>query len=212
MTELEEALKKFQKNKINLNAAIPFKEGNQSKIYKIQTEFNTFIYKVPAGSNFIIKTINAFLIKREYKVLKQIQHIKGVPEVFFYNKGIFMKFYKGVNIRDFMNMHTKIKVEFHSQLLETIQNLHNEGIAHCDLKRKENILILDDQSFVILDFGISYRYRNRIFKPLFNLLKQTDLNAYIKIKYDKNYNHLSDDDKKIYKLTRIEKILKKHLS
>ena len=212
MTELEEALKKFQKNKINLNAAIPFKEGNQSKIYKIQTEFNTFIYKVPAGSNFIIKTINAFLIKREYKVLKQIQHIKGVPEVFFYNKGIFMKFYKGVNIRDFMNTHTKIKVEFHSQLLETIQNLHNEGIAHCDLKRKENILILDDQSFVILDFGISYRYRNRIFKPLFKLLKQTDLNAYIKIKYDKNYNHLSDDDKKIYKLTRIEKILKKHLS
>ena len=212
MTELEEALKKFRQNKLNLNAAIPFKEGNQSKIYKIQTEFNTFIYKVPAGSNFIIKTINAFLIKREYKVLKQIQHIKGVPKVFFYNKGIFMKFYKGVNIRDFMNTPTKIKVEFHSQLLEIIQNLHNEGIAHCDLKRKENILILEDQSFVILDFGISYRYRNRIFKPLFNLLKQTDLNAYNKIKYDKNYSHLSDDDKKIYRLTRIEKILKKHLS
>ena len=210
MTEHEEALKRFRQNKINLNSAIPFKEGNQSKIYKIQTEFDTFIYKLPSGSNFIVKTINAFLIKREYKILKRIQHIKGVPEVFFYNKGIFMKFYNGVNIRDFMNIHTEIKNEFYAQLLQTIQNLHNMGIAHCDLKRKENILILEDQSFVILDFGISYRCRNRFFQPLFNLLKQTDLNAYIKIKYDKNYNHLSDDDKKIYKLTRIEKILKKY--
>lgn len=212
MTEHEEALKRFRQNKLNLNSTIPFREGNQSKIYKIHSEFDTFIYKVPAGSNFIVKTINAFLIKREYKVLKQIQHIKGVPEVFSYNKGIFMKFYEGVNIRDFMNSNTKIKNEFHAQLLQTIQDLHSEGIAHCDLKRKENILILNDQSFVILDFGISYRYRNRLFKPLFNLLKQTDLNAYIKIKYDKNYNNLSDDDKKIYKLTRIEKILKKYFS
>ena len=42
---------------------------------------------------------------------------------------------------------------FFQELLDLILNIHNKGIAHGDLKRKDNILVNNDNEPFLIDFG-----------------------------------------------------------
>lgn len=182
--------------------------GNQADIILYDSPYGAFVHKRPSKKNRVFYIVNNVLLKREYQTLKLLQDISCIPRVYDYDYGIFMDYYPCKNLREYGRNNNLIPPNFFNSLLRTLTILHQRGIAHCDLKRKENILVQDSGDCLIIDFGVCIYRSNFFFKPLFKLFTQSDLNAYIKLKYGNKFNLLSKEDQSIYRLTTIEKLLK----
>ena len=86
--------------------------------------------------------------------------------------------------------------------------MHDLGVSHGDLKRKDNIFVDENKKPYLIDFGtaISSKTNNIAKKMFFQFLKKTDLNAWIKHKYRRNYENISQEDLKYYSPTATENI------
>jgi serine/threonine protein kinase len=105
--------------------------------------------------------------------------------------------------------------EFFAKLLKTVRAMHEAGIAHGDLKRKNNIIVGAGGQPYLIDFGIAVRRSatsalwNRV---VFERLVQMDLNAWVKLKYGRRIDPeterdvLSEEDAAIYRPLWIERL------
>lgn len=90
--------------------------------------------------------------------------------------------------------------------------MHAAGVAHGDLKRKENTLVGRDETPYLIDFGIASlrsdgaHYINRI---RFDQMRQMDLNAYIKLKYGPFLDRMTPEDVGLYRPLRIERLARR---
>ena len=94
---------------------------------------------------------------------------------------------------------------FFSKLLATLNGMHEAGVAHADLKRKDNILVGPMDEPYVIDFGIAIIANGRR-SFLFKATRQADLNAWIKHKYQGQMETLSEKDREIYKPMVLEKV------
>ena len=98
---------------------------------------------------------------------------------------------------------------FCNVLLRLIKEMHQAGVAHGDLKKKDNILVVNGRNPVLLDFGVAIIKKSGL-SPLNNFLyklfKKFDYNAYIKVKYQKRWDRISDEDRQYYQRTLVEKV------
>ena len=87
--------------------------------------------------------------------------------------------------------------------------MHSIGIAHGDLKRKENLLVGEHEQVWILDFGTAV-IRKPGFAPinhwLFRFCCKLDNNAIIKHKYHGDYEQVAGADLQRLQYTWPEKI------
>ena len=104
---------------------------------------------------------------------------------------------------------------FFAKLLTTIEAMHEAGVAHGDLKRKNNIILGKGEQPYLIDFGIAVRRsaRNGLFnRCVFAPLEQMDLNAWVKLKYGRRIEPeterdvLSEEDAAIYRPLWIERL------
>ena len=101
---------------------------------------------------------------------------------------------------------------FFARLLETVRALHQAGIAHGDLKRKENTLVGPGETPYIIDFGVACVRRpgthhfNRI---RFEQTRQMDLNAYIKLKYGPFTDQMTPADAALYRPLLVERLARR---
>ena len=75
------------------------------------------------------------------------------------------------------------------------------------IKIEGSNLTIDASPFLI-DFGTAIsigKSKGQIKRFFFRFLKSTDLNAWIKHKYNRNYNDIIENDRKYYSPTLIEK-------
>ena len=86
---------------------------------------------------------------------------------------------------------------FYDRALAVIQAIHARGVAHADLKRRDNILVGAGEQPLLLDFGLAV-LRAEGFHPLnhwlFDLACRFDLNAWIKHKYRYREGEISETD------------------
>lgn len=193
----------------NPASGVSINSGYQSEIILYKSPYGNYVHKRPLRKFILLAVINTYLIKREYKALKSLRGINNIPNVYGYDKGIFMDHYNAKNLREVNANNEDLSLAFYDSLLETIHEIHARGIVHCDLKRKENILKDNTGKCLIVDFGICIYKSNLFFKLFFKLLVQSDLNAYIKLKYKNKLDSLSKADLEIYNLTQAERLLKK---
>jgi serine/threonine protein kinase len=94
-------------------------------------------------------------------------------------------------------------------LFAHIRELHRRGVAHADLKRKENILVIGGRLPCLVDFGAAI-VRKPGFAPLnhylYELARRFDLNAWAKLKYQGRMEELTPEDRPFYRRTIVEKI------
>ncbi|MFO7684537.1 MAG: hypothetical protein R6V60_00460 [Desulfobacterales bacterium] len=164
------------------------------------------VVKAPLGRGFAA-FVRRRMLRREYKVYKRLAGSPGIPNChgFLAERFLVLEFIDGVPIgearitdRDF----------FFDALLRQIETLHRGGVAHGDLKKKDNILVVDGRRPVLLDFGVAV-----IRKPglapvnryLFGLFRKFDLNAYVKLKYRKRVDRISAADRPFYHRTLVER-------
>lgn len=97
---------------------------------------------------------------------------------------------------------------FFDALLTVIHELHSRGVAHSDLKKKENLIVVDGDQPFIVDFGAAVVRKNR-FAPfnrfLFRLGCTFDFNAWVKLKYANRMDQVSASDQRYYNRTWTER-------
>ncbi len=99
--------------------------------------------------------------------------------------------------------------DFYDRLFQAIAQMHQRGIAHMDLKRKENLLVDDNQHPVIIDFGAAVIHKPGL-HPLnhfwYGIARRFDYNAWIKHKYMGRLDQISEQDRPYYQRSWLEKL------
>ena len=88
-----------------------------------------------------------------------------------------------------------------------VQKMHEMGVAHFDLKKKDNLLVEKGDRPRFIDLGVSIIYKPG-FHPLnhylFRLAKKFDYNAWIRHKYQRDVSRITPEDEPFYNKTLIE--------
>ena len=146
--------------------------------------------------HFVIKDYNStsgwfgvlagpILVNREIKALKKLQGIDGIPELFSCeNKRVLMTSYcesqSAVKLARPINW-----LKFERKLESLIANMHEAGVAHCDLRGPGNILVDDADAPWLVDYVACVFKAPRWNKPwnfLFSQACAADYSAILKLK------------------------------
>jgi serine/threonine protein kinase len=187
----------------------PLGSGYQASVHLYPTQVGDVVVKRPHTSRWL-GFLWERLLRREDGVYARLQSVPGVPRSYGLLGGRYLtlEYIPGPSLRE----HETAVVDrerFFDQLLETIRAMHRAGVAHGDLKRKQNIIVGPGERPYLVDFGVarlrsdSNRGWNRW---IFELAKQMDYNAWIKLKYGRRVDDLTPMDATLYRPLLIERI------
>lgn len=155
-----------------------------------------------------LRWLRAAMIRREYRIYQRLAGIPGIPRCFGLvpGPGLVLEYVEGVPRR---GAEILDREAFFAELLEIVRAVHGRGVAHGDLAKRTNILVVDKRRPLVIDFGMAL-VRKEGFAPLhrriYNLLVRLDLNQWVKIKYDRQLHRASPEDLALYRLTLPERI------
>lgn len=163
------------------------------------------VVKAPLGRG-LAAVVRRRMLQHEHAVYGRLSGAPGIPVCHGLLKKRFLvlEFVDGVPIRD---ARITDRDFFFGTLLRQIENMHRAGVAHGDLKKKDNILVVAGRHPILLDFGVAVMRKsgprpvNRYFYRLF---KRFDFNAYVKLKYRKRIDLISAADRRFYHRTLVE--------
>ena len=212
--ENQELLRKIS-NELESSASIADFSGNQGRLFTIDIDQKTYLIKSANIENWWSKSINKRSIKREYRVYKKLKDLNGIPKCYgLTDQGeLVLEYIDGGSYRD-KQFELDGNHYFFDALLELITSMHNLGVAHGDLKRKDNLIVDQNLKPYLIDFGtavINDDQSGTFKKIVFNFLRKTDLNAWIKHKYKRSYENISKEDLVYYSPTSLEKFYRKFI-
>jgi predicted Ser/Thr protein kinase len=190
--------------------------GYQGVVYKVAagskypgTDY--LIVKQPMGS-ILARWFRRRMISREYSVYLRLAGIAGIPECFGLEDGerLVLEFIEGHPLK-LASGELEDRELFFDALLKVLQASHLAGVAHADLKRKENILVTPTGLPCLIDFGSAVTCAEDshfLRRWLFRQACQIDLNAWVKHKYLGQYDKISSADIPYYQPTFIERVVR----
>ena len=187
--------------------------GYQASVHLYETSTGAIVVKQPHRGGPLSGLWSA-LLRREAAVYARLGGIAGIPRSFgLVGDGLALEHVAGPSLREH-EARIGDRDAFFARLLATIEAMHSAGIAHGDLKRKDNIIVGPGERPYLIDFGIAVRRSgtsalwNRL---VFNRLVQMDMNAWVKLKYGRRIDPeaepgvLSADDAAIYRPMWLER-------
>ncbi len=152
--------------------------------------------------------LRRWMLRREREIYRQLDDYEFAPRCFglLDNRYLILELvegepYRGAEIEDRDN--------YFALMREAIRQLHRRGIAHGDLKRKDNLLVVDKSRPCLLDFGTAITAPEG-FSPirawLYRTLVQYDINAWLKLKSNRQIDSLPDDERMFHRRSTTEKI------
>ncbi|HET7609950.1 MAG TPA: RIO1 family regulatory kinase/ATPase [Gammaproteobacteria bacterium] len=188
--------------------------GYQASVHLYRTSVGDVVVKLPHRGG-PLGAIWRSLLRREHAVYERLHGVAGIPRSFgLVGDGLALEYVAGPSLRE----HDGELVDreaFFAKLKATVEAMHERGIAHGDLKRKNNIIVGAGEQPYIIDFGIAVRRSARsasFNRWVFEQLEQMDLNAWVKLKYRRRIDlgterdALSAEDAAIYKPHWIERL------
>jgi len=179
--------------------------SNQGVIYRLTLEGRELAVKTAAGKGPLL-AINRHALKREFRAYSRLDGVTGIPRCRGLVDGRFLVL-DFIDARPFRDARTG--PEFFDRLLDTIQAMHSRGVAHGDLKRKANLMVDAQGRPVLLDFGAATLLHSGwhpLNRRLFEFMRQTDLNAWVKLKYG-GYSDVSEADRVLLRRSWLERVL-----
>ena len=200
----EAALKQWIEESIATSTNI-LASGYQGKILHYDDTEHDFLIKVPHGQG-LARKLHRHMLRHEYAVYQQLGDFAGAPTCYglIDDQYLVLEYVQGRTIR---NKRPLDEDEFHTKLLDYIRTMHAKGVAHMDLKRKDNLLVKTDESPCILDFGtavIKKKGLHLLNQYRYKIGRQFDYNAWIKHKYHDRMEDISMLDRRYYKPTWVE--------
>ena len=130
--------------------------GYQASVHLYRTSAGDVVVKTPHGGPFA--ALWRALLKREHAVYARLDGIPGVPRSFGLvgDERLALEFVAGPSLREH---ETGIadRDAFFAKLLATIRAMHAAGVAHGDLKRKDNVIVGPGETPYLIDFGVAVR-------------------------------------------------------
>jgi predicted Ser/Thr protein kinase len=184
-----------------------FGRGYQGHAYLYQRRDRRLVIKTATGWG-PMRLIRRAMLRNEHRVYSRLAGLAGVPRCYGLLQGryLILEYIEGTPLRE---AHILDREDFFGQLLELIRSLHGAGIAHGDLKKKDNILVIDGRVPCIVDFGVAVVRKEGV-APLnaylYNLAKRFDLNALVRHKLGRRTRQLMAEPNDLYKFTSVEKV------
>ncbi len=181
--------------------------GYQGSIHIGRIRGQKILIKSAAGTG-LMAFLNRWMLRREYDIYCRLQGVVGIPECFGFFLGRHLVL-EHVDAQTMRQTTISDRDAFFQELFEIVESLHGRGVAHGDLKRKDNILVTRDSRPCLIDFGVSV-YRKPGFHP-FNHFRhgfshQHDYNAWLKHKYNRDYANMSPEDAEYFQSLWIERV------
>jgi predicted Ser/Thr protein kinase len=185
-------------------------EGYQAEVHRLSIPAGEIVVKSTRPKT-MLRWLARYAIRREYRIYQCLVGIAGIPSAHGLIAGdqLVLDYVEGAYFRT-EEFELTDRETFFARLLETILAMHAAGVAHGDLKRKANIVIATGEIPYILDFGIArVRGTSAVSNYVFNVVRQIDLNSWIKLKYGRWPAELPACDAAIYKPLAIEKFARR---
>ena len=158
-------------------------------VWRFDESGKSYILKDFSRNGFLYRNIiGRFLLWREYRALYALAGINGVPKIIELIKGraIITEEIKGKSLKN-LDLEKKLPESFFDELKKLIDIIHDNGVAHCDLKSFGNIIEGEDGRPYIIDWGAAIQ-KKEFFMPPLNLIYERflvdDYMAIIKVKLD----------------------------
>jgi len=154
-----------------------------------------------------LRLIRTWMVRREFRAYQRLRGLPGVPRCFGLLDGryLVLEFVPGVPrhqaaIAD--------RQAFFAELLAVIQAMHQRGVAHGDIQKRDNLLVVDGRRPCIVDFGTAVVRREGL-APLnhwlFRFLSRLDCNTWVKLKVGGRLADATPEDLAHYRRTWLEK-------
>ena len=195
--------------------------GYQGAVYKSPADDTVPPDQQPESGYVIIKEAHGIglahffrraMIRREHRVYQRLKDVPGVPRCYGLRDAdhLVLEYIDSESLRA-ADKSLSDHDEFYSRLREIIRHVHAAGVAHTDLKRKNNVLVAADGRPYLIDFGtavLSQPNGGFLNRRLFATACQLDLNAWVKHKYRGRFNEVSDADRTDYRPTLLERVFR----
>lgn len=173
------------------------KSGSQGHIQSVLHDGIPCMLKSPRGG--LLRPFSRWTLRREWRIYQRLEGIEGVPRCFGFNEaGLFIETIHGRTMSEYRK--GEISVEFLDALDRLVSDIHGRGVVHSDLKKRENILVVDVQDGgrgvqrpVIIDFGAAF-VQGDIF---FETFRRIDLAAAAKLRAHHQPSTVRSDQEKI---------------
>ena len=131
------------------------------------------------------RVLGPLLAWREAKALMRLRDLDGVPRLLSRpdSRSILMQHLPGIQVVRY-GENPDWPTYFH-HLTRLINEMHDIGVAHCDLRSPTNVLVAEDNRPVLVDFVACFcrgSAINIIANPVFRQLARVDHSAVIKLK------------------------------
>jgi predicted Ser/Thr protein kinase len=183
----------------------PHARGYQGAVYLYEADGRRYIVKAALGTG-ISGGLRRWMLHRERETYRRLDGFAGSPRCHGLLKGryLVLDYIDGVSLRD---ARITDRQTFFDTLFAHIKELHRRGVAHADLKRRDNLLVIDGRLPYLVDFGAAI-VRKPGFAPinryLYALAARFDFNAWAKLKYQGRMEELTPEDRAYYGRTGIE--------
>lgn len=149
--------------------------GVQAEVSRIVHEGKACVLKAARGGMF--KPVSRWALNREYRVYQKLAGIEGIPKCFGKTfEGLMLEAIEGRPLAEFRK--GEIPVEFLDAFDRLLAAIHARGVAHSDLKKRANILVMAGHQPIILDFGAAFIQG----ETLFETFRKIDLAAAAKLR------------------------------
>ncbi|HMB73711.1 MAG TPA: phosphotransferase [Gammaproteobacteria bacterium] len=129
-------------------------------------------------------------LSREHEIYQRLSGISGIPKTYgkLGNAALVLEYVAGSSLRAARrSLHDQD--EFFDRMLQTIDAMHAAGVAHCDLKRKDNTIVGPHETPYLVDFGVACILREGdgwAKRKWFALMRQMDYNAWVKLRFGRD--------------------------
>ncbi len=197
------------RKEVGTNPGTLLGRGYQASVHRYTSPLGDVVVKRP-HSNFPLRLLGLATLKREQRVYERLANVAGIPRSYgLLDDGyLVLEAIDGPSLRDH-EPHLENRERFFARLFETIAAMHEAGVAHGDLKRKDNVLVGPRERPYIIDFGVASlrKHPARTWNSMrFAWFAQLDVNAWIKLKYRRNMRELSPEDAARYRPLWLERI------
>ncbi len=160
-------------------------KGSMGKpdLNRVEVEGRTLMVKdVWKRSLFFRWTLGLWLIHKEWKIYSRLKGVQGIPQpIERIDRFAFaMEFVPGRSIE----RGETLQPSFFFNLKQMLEEVHQRGVVHLDLRHKGNTLITERGEPFLIDFNSSFSFKEKgLFRRfLFPILRWVDYGGLLKLK------------------------------
>lgn len=180
--------------------------GYQATVAAHSSSLGPVVVKTATGRGWL----GSRSLAREYEAYERLAGIAGIAQMhgMLDDSNLVLEHIDGASLREY---ETQVgdREAFFRALLTTIDAMHAAGVAHCDLKRKDNTLVGADEQPYLIDFGVACILRSgdgRAKRAWFEMMCQMDYNAWVKLRYGRAPKNLPPEVAGRYRPLLLERV------